>query len=201
MSAETVSHIFEPFFTTKGPGKGTGLGLSTVYGIVKQSGGEIVVDSEQGGGTTFSIYLRRAGDAICEEPCGDGTNEREPRPRERATILLIEDEPGVRRLVRRMLVERGYRVLEASSGEEALGVFENHHPIVDLVLTDVVMPNMSGVEVAQRLTTLRPELKTLYMTGYSEEVVVERGGGRTVRSDSEEAVSGRGAGAQNLRVA
>jgi two-component system, cell cycle sensor histidine kinase and response regulator CckA len=176
MGAEIINHIFEPFFTTKGPGKGTGLGLSTVYGIVKQSGGEIVVDSEVGRGSTFSIYLGRSAEAKPAEPGGEAADGAEPRPRERATILLIEDEPGVRRLVRRMLVERGYRVLEASGGEEALAVFEDHHPIVDLVLTDVVMPNMSGIEIVRRLTALRPELKTLYMTGYSEDIVFERGG-------------------------
>ncbi|HVX66194.1 MAG TPA: PAS domain S-box protein [Bryobacteraceae bacterium] len=176
MSADIANHIFEPFFTTKGPGKGTGLGLSTVYGIVKQSGGEIVVETEPGRGTTFCIYLARCGETTPAEAAGQAAGGAEPRPRERATILLIEDEPGVRRLVRRMLVERGYRVLEASGGEEALATFEKHHPIVDLVLTDVVMPNMSGIEVARRLKALRPELKTLYMTGYSEDILFERGG-------------------------
>jgi PAS domain S-box-containing protein len=176
MNPEIINHIFEPFFTTKGPGKGTGLGLSTVYGIVKQSGGEIVVDSEPGRGTTFRIYLGRSNEETVPEPSGEDAGVAAPRRRERATILLIEDEPGVRRLVRRMLVERGYRVLEASGGEEALAVFENHNLIVDLVLTDVVMPNMSGIEIARRLAAHRPGLRVLYMTGYSEDILFERGG-------------------------
>jgi len=174
MDAETQSHLFEPFFTTKSPGKGTGLGLSIVYGIVKQSGGEIAVQSEVGKGTVFTICLPHAGAAPAAEPAvqeaapetASGTGE---------TILLVEDEPGVRKLVRQMLVQQGYQVLEAGSGPEALALVERHPGRIDLLLTDVVMPQINGRELAEQLQSLRPGIKLIYMTGYTEDAVVRHG--------------------------
>ncbi len=172
MDAETLSHLFEPFFTTKGPGRGTGLGLSIVYGIVKQSGGEIAVRSEPGQGSSFTVYLPRveAGEA--------GTvfvSDDRPAPTGTETILLVEDEPGVRKLVRKMLVQQGYEVLEASSGSDALRLAQEYHGEIAMLLTDIVMPQMSGRELAERLSTLRPGLKVLYMTGYTEDAIVRHG--------------------------
>ncbi len=171
MTPEVKERIFEPFFTTKELGKGTGLGLSTVYGIVKQSGGEIAVESEPGKGSVFTIHFPVSEEAAPE--VSSQSAEAGLRLRERVTVLLVEDEAGVRRLVRRMLVERGYRVLEASDGKEALAIYERQRAPVDLVLTDIVMPNMNGNELADRLRALKPSLKILFMTGYSEEAVLK----------------------------
>jgi len=175
MSPETRDHIFEPFFTTKAPGKGTGLGLATVYGIVKQTGGEITVESEPGNGTTFNICFQRSTESCPPAASPEPTCDAALRARQRVTILLVEDEPVVRRLVRTMLVERGYRVIEAACGEEGLALFEQQHAPVDLVITDIVMPNMTGNEMARRLLVRRPGLRILYMTGYSEESIFELG--------------------------
>ena len=174
MDAETQSHLFEPFFTTKAPGKGTGLGLSIVYGIVKQSGGEIAVQSEVGKGTVFTIYLPHAGAApAAEAPVQQAAPE--PVPGAGETILLVEDEPGVRKLVRQMLVQQGYHVLEAASGPEALALAERHPGRIDLLLTDVVMPQINGRELAVQLQAMRPGIKLIYMTGYTEDAVVRHG--------------------------
>jgi two-component system, cell cycle sensor histidine kinase and response regulator CckA len=174
MDKETQSRIFEPFFTTKEKGKGTGLGLSTVYGIVKQSGGYVMVQSELGHGTTFQIFLPRV----------EGTAEKHPAPVAHAaaggteTILLVEDEASVRQLVRETLVCKGYRVLEAENGEVGLAVAnraaENKEKI-DLVITDVVMPGMGGRELVQQLAKTRPQTKVLYLSGYTEDAVVNEG--------------------------
>jgi CheY-like chemotaxis protein len=171
MDAETQSHIFEPFFTTKEKGKGTGLGLSTVYGIVKQSGGYVWVYSEVGRGTTFKVYLPLVDAA---QP----THPPEPLltadPPGMETVLLVEDEEGVRRVAREFLEIRGYTVLEATNGEEALQIAHSHPGPVHLLLTDVVMPGINGRELWRRLSW-RPEMKVLYMSGYPENAIIQDG--------------------------
>ncbi len=171
MDAETASHIFEPFFTTKGLEKGTGLGLATVYGIVKQNEGYIYVYSEGGLGTTFKIYLPQA---------GEQAEERERRPVDAgnlkgdATILLVEDDDEVRRITQSSLASFGYEVLAAANGDEALAIFEKQGG-VDLLLTDVVMPHMSGPDVAHKLSALKQNLRILYFSGYTDDAIVRHG--------------------------
>ena len=172
MNDETVSRIFEPFFTTKEIGKGTGLGLATVYGIIKQSGGHVWVYSEPGRGTTFKIYL----------PCADrklGLAEPEieaaPPRRDGTTVLLVEDDRTMRGLTRKMLEDHGYSVVEAENGKSALDQLRTRRTSIDLTLTDVIMRDMSGPELALHLTTLYPEIKIVYMSGYSGELITERG--------------------------
>jgi CheY-like chemotaxis protein len=162
MDAETQKHIFEPFFTTKEIGKGTGLGLATVYGITQQSGGHVEVHSEIGKGARFEIYLPRVdGDAMA-------TERRSDRPTNpgSGTILLVEDNPGVKQMVGRILRERGYTVLDAEHPEEALAVSARHGDAIDLVLTDVVMPGMSGRRMVTQLRERVPGLRALFMSGY-----------------------------------
>jgi nitrogen-specific signal transduction histidine kinase/ActR/RegA family two-component response regulator len=171
MDADTRSRIFEPFFTTKDQGKGTGLGLSTVYGIVKQSGGYISVQSEPGMGASFEIYFPRVNEAV--DAAADTSTAQRRRGYE--TILLVEDEDGVRALTRQILQKHGYTVLETSHGGEALLACENHKDAIHLLLTDVVLSQMSGRELAQRLAQLRPEMKVLYMSGYSEDAILQHG--------------------------
>jgi PAS domain S-box-containing protein len=171
MDAETQAHVFEPFFTTKEPGRGTGLGLSTVYGIVKQSGGSIWVYSEPGKGTTFKVYLPRidqAAEAITSDEPSVGELSRGSE-----TILLVEDEKAVRSLAREILECRGYHVLETDGAIKALEVGEGHKEHIHLLLTDVVMPQMSGRELAEHLAPLHPETKVLYMSGYADNAVVQ----------------------------
>ena len=171
MDAETKAHVFEPFFTTKEPGRGTGLGLATVYSIVQQSGGHIAITSEPGAGSTFKVFLPRV-----------ETAERLPAEKNLSapgcgteTILLVEDEDMVRTLACRILRSCGYDVLEACNGGEGLLMCEQHRGPIHLVLTDVVMPRMSGRELAQRLRLLRPDLKVIFMSGYTDDVVLRHG--------------------------
>jgi two-component system cell cycle sensor histidine kinase/response regulator CckA len=165
MDPETKTRIFEPFFTTKEMGKGTGLGLSTVYGIIKQSGGHIAVHSKPGKGAAFKIYLPRIDDAM--EPDSLAFQSLEDYGGEE-TILLVEDEDGVRQLLSTVLKRQGFKVLEARHGVDALDLSAQHEGPIHLVLTDVVMPQMGGLELAQRLQPLRPGVKVLYMSGYAE---------------------------------
>ncbi|HUJ27234.1 MAG TPA: PAS domain S-box protein [Myxococcales bacterium] len=170
MDAATKARIFEPFFTTKEVGKGTGLGLSTVFGIVQQSAGAIAVESEKGKGARFTIWLPAAGEAPLSK-CPKAAEQADRRGTE--TILLVEDEAGVRRVVRSMLEKHGYRVLEAQNGGEAILIAES--AAVDLLLTDVVMPLMSGPQLCERLRAARPELKALFMSGYTDNAVLRHG--------------------------
>jgi signal transduction histidine kinase/CheY-like chemotaxis protein len=165
MTGETKAHVFEPFFTTKEVGKGTGLGLATVYGIVKQSGGFVWVDSAPGKGATFEIYLPQVTDTISEPE-----TEAKPAviPRGSETILVVEDEPDVRELACEFLRISGYSVLEARNGLEALELLARHSGTIHLVLSDMVMPKMGGAHLAERLRTVRPHTKIVLMSGYSE---------------------------------
>jgi len=173
MDEATRSRIFEPFFTTKEMGKGTGLGLATVYGIVKQSGGDIWVYSEPGRGTTFKIYLPSADHKLGTAP--EAKAEALPARREGVTILLAEDDVVMRRLTRKMLEGHGYAVLEADDGVAALAALATDHAAIDLVLTDVVMKGMNGPELVLRLMETHPEVKVVYMSGYTGELVANQG--------------------------
>jgi CheY-like chemotaxis protein len=172
MDSETMARAFEPFFTTKEKGKGTGLGLSTVYGVVKQSGGYIDIFSSPGSGTTFEIYLPRIDEVVTlSAPCQGGAGSFEGKE----TILLAEDEASLRRLTRATLEQSGYQVLEAKDGVEALAVSEACDRPIDLLLTDVVMPGMGGLALARELTRRRPEMKVVYMSGYTGQGVGTQG--------------------------
>jgi PAS domain S-box-containing protein len=173
MSAETIAHIFEPFYTTKENGRGTGLGLSTVYGIVKQSGGYIWVYSEPAHGTTFKVYLRRVEEAVESLPAKNGGTDRQLAGTE--TILLVEDEPDLRELTRSVLVARGYTLLEAKNSEEAERLAQEHGAKIHLLLTDVIMPGISGRELAKKLSSRQPALRVLYMSGYTYNVIAQNG--------------------------
>jgi CheY-like chemotaxis protein len=172
ISPETQKRVFEPFFTTKGPGKGTGLGLATVYGIVKQSGGNIWLYSEEGVGTTLKIYLPRI-DQPSQEPVEDESMVDAPGGTE--TILLVEDDDSVRNMVARILTRHGYNVIAAKDGREALRICERDQREFHLMLTDVVMPLMSGRDVAERLKPMRPDMKVLFMSGYPDDAIAEHG--------------------------
>jgi CheY-like chemotaxis protein len=167
MPPEIAERVFEPFFTTKEQGKGTGLGLATVYGIVTQAGGAVSVRTAVGAGTTFSLYVPQARASLQLEaaapplPVAGGTE----------TVLLAEDEDAVRRLTKRILGQAGYTVLEAPTGAEALRIAEQHGGAIQLVLTDLVMPGMSGRDLARSLLALRPGLRVVFMSGYFQESI------------------------------
>jgi signal transduction histidine kinase/CheY-like chemotaxis protein len=171
MSPDVLTRIFEPFFTTKAEGKGTGLGLATVYGIVKQSGGHVTVTSEPGRGTTFTVLLPH----LDEEPEAAGEPAPPSRPARAETVLLVEDDPGVRDLACEILAHAGYRVRTARSGVEALDALDGDDSPVDLLLTDVIMPSMNGAELSRRLRVRRPALRVLFMSGYTDDVLGRQG--------------------------
>jgi CheY-like chemotaxis protein len=173
MSEETRLQIFEPFFTTKGPRHGTGLGLSTVYSIVEQAGGFIEVASHEGIGTTFTVWFPATTEAVAaDQPAASLT--RESRSRE-SVLLVVEDEADVRDMVCDFLRESGYRVLSAGDGNHALRLAESHAGPIDLLVADVVMPGMSGRDLADRLSSLRPEMQVLFMSGYTPDTVLRHG--------------------------
>jgi PAS domain S-box-containing protein len=172
MDTETRAHLFEPFFTTKELGKGTGLGLSTVYGIVQQHGGQITVETAPMAGSTFTIHLPPCNDAL---PGGEVDAATPQAARGSETVLLVEDEEGIRSLASEVLEGRGYTVLKANNGVEALEICERHPAVIHLLVTDVVMPKMGGWQLAQRVTAARPDVGVLYMSGYTAESVGQRG--------------------------
>jgi two-component system, cell cycle sensor histidine kinase and response regulator CckA len=171
MNAQTLAHIFEPFFTTKEVGKGTGLGLATVYGIVKQSGGYIWVDSSPGIGSSFQIYLPRVEESVSKSTSDAPTDNL----RGSETIMLVEDADALRKLAHSFLADHGFNVIVASNGEEALHVAEKHGRPIDLLVTDVVMPGMNGRALADRLLAKQPELKVLYISGYTDSFIAGHG--------------------------
>ena len=167
MDAQTRAHLFEPFFTTKPQGQGTGLGLSTVYGIVKQSGGDIAVYSEPGHGTCVKIYFPAVNEVLTEDAA---ENQQSKALAGSETILIVEDEEAVRKLVRRTLEQQGYQLLVAASGTEALELLRRHKRAVHLLITDVIMPKMGGRQLAEELKAVRPELQVLFISGYTEKL-------------------------------
>jgi CheY-like chemotaxis protein len=172
MDAATVAMIFEPFFTTKRIGTGTGLGLATVYGTVKQNDGFIVVDSTPGEGTTFSIYLPRY---IGEDEIQPADAAQPATPHGRETVLLVEDEPAILTLVAHILSGQGYRVMRASSPKEALQIADAHVGTIDLLLTDVIMPDMNGRDLAEALRSRYPDVRAVFMSGYTSDVIAKHG--------------------------
>jgi two-component system cell cycle sensor histidine kinase/response regulator CckA len=165
--ADVLPHIFEPFFTTKEMGKGTGLGLSTAFGIVKQSGGAIWTYTEPGLGTTFKVYLPCTG----EMPEHLASRAAATTPKSCETVLLVEDEPSLLKMTEGMLLRQGHRVLTASDGAKALALIESYDGSIDLLVTDVVMPKMNGVQLAKAFQALRPRARVLYMSGYTDMAV------------------------------
>jgi CheY-like chemotaxis protein len=171
ISPEVQAHLFEPFFTTKEVGKGTGLGLATVHGIITRAGGTVGVYSELGKGTSFKVYLPRIEADAASPQTGSTSGLSAPAS---ATVLVVEDAANLRELTRRLLELEGYRVLVAGSADEASALFDAH-PSIDLLLTDVVMPGISGPELATRLTAERADLKVVFMSGYTQEAIVHHG--------------------------
>jgi two-component system cell cycle sensor histidine kinase/response regulator CckA len=171
MDQATQAHLFEPFFTTKRPGRGTGLGLSIVFGIVKQSGGSVEVYSEPGCGTSVKVYLPSIG----QQAFTEAANPRKKTARGSETILLAEDDEMVRTLVRQALEREGYNVLESADPVEARRIADHHKGAIQLLIADVVMPKLSGRELAEQITHRRPDLKVLYMSGYTENAVLNSG--------------------------
>jgi CheY-like chemotaxis protein len=172
MDETVLAHLFEPFFTTKRRGEGTGLGLATVYGIIKQSGGYIAVQSQPGVGTTFTIYLPQT----TQEEMPLGPIDRSARTRGGSeTILLVEDQPEVRAIARTMLTRQGYRVLEAEGGSEALALVASRKEPIHLLLTDVIMPALGGQDLAVQLLPMRPDMRVLFASGYTDDALVQQG--------------------------
>jgi CheY-like chemotaxis protein len=165
MTPEVRARVFEPFFTTKEVGKGTGLGLASVYGIVRQSNGHILVESEPNAGTTFTLYLPARSAPNLERPADSSSDEAVSA---RGTILLVEDEHAVRRIVRQLLINQGYQVIEAATGLEACTIFEERSGQIDVLMTDVVMPEMNGPALAKQLMARRPGLRVLFTSGYAD---------------------------------
>jgi signal transduction histidine kinase/CheY-like chemotaxis protein len=172
MSEEVLRHVFEPFFTTKPLGKGTGLGLSTVYGIVKQLGGDLWIESEPGAGSKFHVYLPRVHASLTQTPPRESAR---PMDRQSGTVLLAEDDHALRMLSERVLMSAGYVVLSARSGSQALEIAEDHPGEIDLAITDVVMPELSGPEFVERLRRARPNVRVLFVSGYTDDEVMKRG--------------------------
>jgi hypothetical protein len=166
MDEATRAHIFEPFFTTKEPGKGTGLGLAMVFGFVKQSGGQMTAQSQPGRGSTFNLYFPRVSAPAAERAYAEAA------PGGGETILLVEDEEDLRKLALELLTQQGYTVLEAPDGLTALRLAEAYPGAIDLLVTDVVMPGMDGRQLAGRLAALRPAVKTLFMSGYTDDTIL-----------------------------
>jgi CheY-like chemotaxis protein len=173
MDRETQTHIFEPFYTTKETGKGTGLGLATVYGAVKQNNGFINIYSEPGHGTTFSIYLPR--DATSKSSQSLLGGPAAPAPRGQETILLVEDEQAILSMATIMLEEQGYTVLKADTPSKAIELAREHHEEIHLLITDVIMPEMNGRDLAKNIVTICPHLKHLFMSGYTADVISHHG--------------------------
>ena len=172
MEKEILTNIFEPFFTTKKEGQGTGLGLATVYGIVRQNGGFINVYSEPGKGTTFKIHLPRH-NAESQEAANDKAEKKLQRGTE--TVLIVEDEEVVMNLSRRMFEELGYRVIAFKKPDEAIRWITDHDEHIDLLMTDIVMPDMNGRELSKRITSIKPDIKCLFMSGYTADVIARQG--------------------------
>jgi signal transduction histidine kinase/CheY-like chemotaxis protein len=175
ITPDVVEHLFEPFFTTKDRGKGTGLGLATVYGIVKQGNGGILVETTIGKGTTFRIYFRQSDERVAAV-AQTAAPVVEPSRNGNATILVVEDDAGIRELSTKILSRSGYTVLVAASGEEARQICQHHDGIIHVLLSDVVMPGMNGPMVAETLTRMRPSLKVVFMSGYTDDIIVRHGG-------------------------
>jgi CheY-like chemotaxis protein len=169
---DTISKIFDPFFTTKAPGTGTGLGLSMVYGAMDQAGGHILVYSEVGKGTIFKLYFPTI-DADVEQPFLPKTDVAMGRGTE--TVLLVEDEANLRQVTQELLESEGYRVLAAEDGEKALDYTANYMGPIDVLLTDIVLPGISGREIAERISAMRPALKVLFMSGYTGALIAKQG--------------------------
>ena len=192
MEPQTLANLFEPFFTTKDVDKGTGLGLATVYGIVKQNNGFITVDSEPGQGTTFKILLPRHE----ATPPVDAKDPAIPDASGKETLLLVEDEPTILRMTTMMLDRLGYRVLAADNPEQAIALAEAYADKIQLMITDVVMPEMNGREMAARLREIHPEIKVLFMSGYTVDVIAHRGSAGKRGEFHPEAIFKEGSGRQ-----